>query len=352
MNRRHRGPVFAAAFLAVASLAPQALALNSTEVDVVPDMTPEGRRVAPPAPGHPVYYLPLIEGIVEKGPQSAGEKISKDDVGRFVTGALTQLGYLVANPKPRANSKGEICYADGTVVTVPEHPSHKRRFVVNASGGIPLTVGMIKAADGPYSTQGALNYLTDNGKPPLARVLVYSDPVHGPVLGGLPTQIIVFHWGTANPSVIDDPTGGTPDQTLNADFMMALVAGHSLSNLNRGWISDELIIQGGSQDRYFVAVSSYDFAAFQKDGKKVLLWRTLMSVPSAGLENFDQVALTLVKAGGPFFGREASRPQLIDLPVTPAGHVVVGTPEVKDYRDAPPSQGQPAATPAQSPVRP
>lgn len=73
---------------------------KETQVAVNVDLTPEGRKVSPPSPGHPVYYFPLLGGYRELGAIVAGEKKpAPDAVAHLVAKALASSGYFVASQK-------------------------------------------------------------------------------------------------------------------------------------------------------------------------------------------------------------------------------------------------------------
>jgi len=88
-------------------------------------------------------------------------------------------------------------------------------------------------------------------------------------------------------------------------------------------------------------VSAYDFEAYRASNRVVLLWQAKMSAPSDTLAEFSDALVALARAGGPLFGRETVRPATLVLPVTPDGHVEIGTPEVKDYSYALPYNSPP-----------
>jgi len=222
-----------------------------TEVDVVVDMTPQGRKVAPPSPGHPVYYLPVMGGFQELGTVVAGAPPPPPPVAvaKAVAQGLASQGY----------------------------------FVVDAA-----------------HRQAAL--------------------------------VLAIHWGSLNPQIEKDPVTG--DRVFfNQHQMLAMTGGNTLGHLDLNF-EREAVLQGAERDRYFVAITAYDFEAYHQRHKKVMLWQAKMSVPSERLALGD-VLTVLVRAGAPLFGRETVRPKMLILPVTPEGRVEIGVPTVKDYEDAP-----------------
>jgi len=242
---------------------------RKTEVDVVVDLTPEGRKVKGPTPSNPIYYLPVMGGYQALGAAVAGEP-----------------------PPPPPNEVAHL-------------------------------VAVELAKQGYWTTQ------THRQKDRT----VYSPP---------PSLVLAIHWGYLNP-VKDTP--GVPDAgttpIYNEDQMLALVGGNTLNNLDLGF-EREGVIRGAEQNRYFVVVTAFDFLAYQKTRKRVQLWQAKMSVASNGV-TLGEALPALVKAGGPLFGRETKRPQMLILPVTPEGRVDIGAPTVKDYEDAPSPAPVPSA---------
>ena len=110
--------------LVVAALCPALSAgARSTEVNVIVDFTPEGRKVAHPNPGNPAYYYPVMGSFEELGAGEAGEKAPKQwDVAHVAALELAKQGYLKMNPTPYVNAAGQVTYRDGTVVMVPANP--------------------------------------------------------------------------------------------------------------------------------------------------------------------------------------------------------------------------------------
>jgi hypothetical protein len=336
--------------LVVAALCPALSAgARSTEVNVIVDFTPEGRKVAHPNPGNPAYYYPVMGSFEELGAGEAGEKAPKQwDVAHVAALELAKQGYLKMNPTPYVNAAGQVTYRDGTVVMVPANPIPGRPLALNAPGNIPLTRAMLEAPDGAYSLKAARTASAPRAESPLpaTAVLQATDPIHGPVMSGMPNLILSFQYGYANPeSASFDGTTNDPIKNIyfNQRQMYGLVTGNTLKNLDLD-IDREAAMERAGQDRYFVMVSAYDFEAYRTSRKVVLLWQAKMSAPSDSLAQFTDALNALVWAGGPYFGRETARPATVVLPVTPDGRVDIGTPEVKNYSESPPpSPSGPAA---------
>ena len=330
--------------LLIGALGPSPASAKSTEVNVVVDFTPEGRKVAHPDAGNPAYYYPVLGGFEELGAGEAGEKAPRQwDVAHVVAVELAKQGYVRMSPSPYVNSSGQITYRDGTVVMVAAHPVPGRAPALNPPGGIPLTRTMLEAPDGPYSLKARKAAPAAGGRAgvsPVVEVLQAADPVHGPVMKGQPSLILSFQYGYANPQVASfDSATNDPITSVNFNQMqmLGLVAGHTIKDLGLDFDRDA-VMQRAEQDRYFVMVSAYDFEAYRASHKVVLLWQAKMSASSDSLGQFSDALNALAWAGGPYFGRETTRPATVILPVTPDGRVEIGVPTVKDYTDAPPPE--------------
>jgi len=325
--------LLACALLFIGLAPAPAMAAKQTEVDVVVDFTPEGRQLQHPTVQNPAFYIPLPAGFQELGSPIGGEKQpSPYEVLHFIALQLSTQGYRNASPSVRVNKAGELIYADGTVLRVPRVPGGPGSPLFSENG-IPLAYSLLQASSGPYSLQAAsaLRRAKPQELPLLARIFATVDPVHGPVLAGMPTIILTIHYGYMIPQMDDFGDGKIFE---NQNQMLGLVAGNTLAHLGVDFAGQDLI-QKAELDRYFVMLTAFDYQAYVKGRKKVMLWQAKMSAPFHGLGSFGEVIPVLVAAGAPFFGRETVRPKILVLPVTPEGHVEIGTPTVKDYEDGP-----------------
>jgi len=146
-----------------------------------------------------------------------------------------------------------------------------------------------------------------------------------------PDLVIDIAWGYIGPAA-GDPTNtldtdGATSSAKTKKEMNNLVLGHTvadvmpLESFNR-----QQFLEAAKQNRYFLILTAYDYAAFAQKNNHLLLWRTNMSVPTTGVYLSD-VLVSLVNAGGPLFGNETvNHPK---LQAVPEGHVEVGTPVEK-----------------------
>ncbi len=104
-------PLLGACFLAAA---------QARDVDVNGDVTEAGRRVEPPTPAHPAYYLAVVGGYQERGQARGGERVPYDsDVLPRLGQVLAQQGYLPSKlgPVPVGAAPG------GSAIALSPQPS-------------------------------------------------------------------------------------------------------------------------------------------------------------------------------------------------------------------------------------
>jgi len=153
-----------------------------------------------------------------------------------------------------------------------------------------------------------------------------------------PTVLLVFHWGSLNPDIMRTPFG---TMLLNEKKMTALVAGNTVENLNP-FSERQDALRAEYQDRYFVMVSAYDYAAATQR-KKIPLWRAKMSMPSHHVSLVDAVPV-LIASGAPLLGRDTLRPVWVTKPLERQGTVNLGELNVEEY-------AQPTAKPTEESTR-
>ncbi len=139
--------------------------------------------------------------------------------------------------------------------------------------------------------------------------------------------VVTFHWGYANPQIEKDDSGNETFYNLNQ--MYSLVGGRALSKADLNF-ERAAITEAAREDRYFVIVTAFDFNAYMKQKKRIMLWRTQMSVPSVGIDQ-DTALPALVSAGGALMGRETNLPKQIFSDLGRQGEVEIGTATVEEY---------------------
>lgn len=146
-----------------------------------------------------------------------------------------------------------------------------------------------------------------------------------------PEQLLVFWWGSMNPQIEDFGSNDPADQVFfNEREMLALVGAYKSTGI-APWQSDDLWT-AARDDRYFIILMAFDFAAARQRQKK-LLWMAKMSTESVGT-SLPDVIPALVASGGPAFGRDTP-PSFVDSGQSlKEGRVILAPLEIKEYLPA------------------
>ena len=148
------------------------------------------------------------------------------------------------------------------------------------------------------------------------------------------SQLLVFQWGAIDPKIEEmdfsvDEENPLMGQTFwNERELLDLLAGKSANQPMPSWKREKMRNEAVA-GRYFVRLLAYDYEAAKKKQKK-LLWHARVSTYSDGATLSD-VLPTLIKAGGPHFGRATKRPVVVALPIGRAATVELGESAVKEY---------------------
>lgn len=243
----------------------------------------------------------------------AAEKTAAEDVSP----RLAKTGAYVFNLLPKSLQKNP--YMDMTFHTEytpygrtlpsasPEHPVYYalrdagyRQLGWNGAGETVPDAAALK--------NGMVKALAKNG-------FLATDKEHPPGL------LIMYFWGTHNRP--DDQTAEEfPDQLRKNILERALlIGGKDLAdnvNFNMQWggsrknnvEKQQYLNEQADEDIYYVVASAYDFTPLAQKGKeRKLVWRTTMTVNSAGLMMAETLP-PLVASGAVFFGRETVEPEI------------------------------------------
>lgn len=175
----------------------------------------------------------------------------------------------------------------------------------------------------------------------LAKVLASQGFIRTKVGGPMPQIALTLSWGTANLATEDTPgvdpfTGQIPDPDADPDATTATpvplhktaetwtpsVLAYNMKEMRQLLGLDKPNWQGASltdndrlneamhTDRVYLSVVAFDMPELVKK-KKVVLWRTRMSIDSLDRSLPDSFAIMLASAA-PYFGRNTDTPVLID----------------------------------------
>ncbi len=145
-----------------------------------------------------------------------------------------------------------------------------------------------------------------------------------------PDQVLIFWWGSMNPEIQDFGSNDPLEQVFfNEGEMLALVGAYKSSGIASTQYHD--LRAAARDDRYFIILMAYDFAAARLRQKK-LLWMAKMSTESVGTY-LPEVISALVASGGPAFGRDTP-PSFVDSELALGGKVILAPLEVKEVLPA------------------
>lgn len=94
----------------------------------------------------------------------------------------------------------------------------------------------------------------------------------------------------------------------------------------------EVLVDQAALELYYVVASAYDYTAAAANQRR-LLWRTRMTVSSAGL-SLPQSLPPLIASAGPYFGKDVPEPQVLNRRVHD-GKVEIGTSRVVNSSETP-----------------
>ncbi len=143
-----------------------------------------------------------------------------------------------------------------------------------------------------------------------------------------PEQVLVFWWGSLNP-IIEDFGSNDPSQQVffNEREMLALIGAYK-TQMRAPW-QEQDFRRHARDDRYYVILMAFDFAAAKRREKK-LLWMAKMSTESHGT-NLPEVIPALVASGAPVFGRDTKPEEINSGDVLKQENVTLAPLEVKEY---------------------
>jgi hypothetical protein len=157
----------------------------------------------------------------------------------------------------------------------------------------------------------------------------------GMKLAPSPSLLLVFRWGDIKSIMYRDVSydyadGGMPHAVYDRKALGPAIhlVGANKANLADESLRNDLLSAAGDE-RYYVTIAAYDFAAYYNHHKKILLWVTKMSIPKQELD-MEEVVVPLIETGTPFLGRETTTPRVVDIG-GPNGNGEAGTPVFKGY---------------------
>jgi hypothetical protein len=284
----------------VFSLLPKSFQKNpSLDLTVITEMTEAGKKLPPVSPSAPAYFITQSGGFKQLGHAPGNEKsLSQEQVEKILTHSLATNGYLPAQP-PATPPSIVIIYVWG---------SHN--LLVEGDADNPSLSG-----------QAVARNLLDRAA----------------LVGGekFAKQMLDMFQQADSLAISTSASSRMP----SADGLGPAVGPAQLEMMNPVYLfklrnpKNEFLVDQMAEDVYYVVASAYDYKALTEK-KRLLLWRTRMTVATQGVSQ-EQTLPTLIASAGPYFGKEMTESEILTRRVR-EGSVEVGTPTVVE----------PAATPA------
>ena len=255
------------------SLLPASLQKNPRlNYTVMTEKTDAGKRLAPVSPGQPAYYVAFSAGFREIGDTYYGEKtLTPDTVEKILAKSLATTGYL---PADAAHPP--------TLLIIYSWGAHNR--VSETESQVEVEANLLDSA----ALVGGERFARK-----LSKMVLQTDEMAGP------RQLVDF----ANPINLYRDSG------YKHNAMLDQAVG----------------------DLYFVVASAYDYQTAAAN-QRTLLWRSRMTVSSAGVSQ-EQTLPALIISAAPYFGRDMQEPEVFNQ--RREGHVNVGPIRVMDVGRTP-----------------
>ncbi len=305
------------------NLLPRAFQKNPrVDFNVVTEMTKEGRQAPQASPSAPIYYVDQPGSFVERGlGAAAGE--TRPAVARMqkaLQEALAQSGYRPASEGHPPSIA--IIYAWGS------HTSATREDVSDPDAG----------GGDAISNEARVNDMIERAR------IVGGEKFATDLIKAMAEEGAARR-ATAQPR--GDPTGTVATQPNTAgEAAGALTSLFSpVERFRRKSDKNRSLMEDATGSVYFVVASAYDFSS-ARTNSKILLWRTKMSVSSAGLSMGDTMP-SLITAAGPFFGKDMPEVEVLNQRLHRTGTVRLAPMEVEEfYESGKAPKLKPEATPA------
>ena len=292
----------------VFSLLPKSLQKNPRlDLTVITEMTEEGKKRPPVSPDKPAYFQAFSGGYHILGARTGSERtVPEAELTKLLTRSLATNGYLPASP-----------------------PAHPPSLIVMYTWGSHNLLVEGDAENATLSAEAVARNLLD-------RAALVGGTKFATELKELFERANELN--NSNRTAPPDPTGTVPDQQpmLGADQMAFM---NPVEMFKRGSDKNEFLVDQAARDVYYVVASAYDYAAMQAN-RRVLLWRTRMTVAAQGVAEQESLP-TLVLAAAPYFGKDMPEPEILSKRSVREGTVEVGTPTVVEPTNQSPAKSAP-----------
>jgi hypothetical protein len=282
----------------VFSLLPKSFQKNPLlELTVITEMTEAGKRLPPVSSAAPAYFELFTNGPRQLGhAQGSGKTLPEEEIRRLLIRSLAANGYQPAQPPAQPPSL-LILYTWGSHFMLTEGDDEN-----------PVLSGNMVARN-----------LLDRA------ALVGGEKFARKLLDLFEQADAMSLAGASRP-----PPGG------ESVFTPALMDFANPVNLfKRADPKNEFLFDQAASDVFYVVASAYDYQSVTEK-RRLLLWRTRMTVAAAGVSALQSLP-TLVQNAAPYFGKDMAEAAILSRRVMREGRVEIGTPTVVEPSAAPPA---------------
>jgi len=304
------------------SLLPKSLQRRpSLDFHVITEVTASGKKLTPPTPERPAYYLEQAGKFTQLGTNAVGNEHPPDvtELERAMQSALAAGSYRPAAPStPLPRYVVVFNYGSFARFSTDADDFQQMVAVEQVYQGTIDPPPPFVPVDGDRSASSLLRLVMAN-PPDRTDVLQRAELIGGEKFAHDLNDTFEKEATYEQTYMGLGPVGDDQGSPFNR-FMRA---NENLMNL----------VEDSFSSCYFVVASAFDYSAM-KQGKKVLLWRTKMTVNSIGISMPESLP-PLLAAAGPYFGKDMTDAVTITQRISREGHVKVGTPTVVDDNGAP-----------------
>ncbi len=270
------------------------------EFNVITEMTPEGRKVAPPSPGQPIYYVAQAGKFIRTGSALTDNEHAppRADLEQAMQRALAANGFVV----------GELPAHRPGLVVVFNYGSH--------SMDPPLPPELADEVVTPPQTAEELLPIIAHDVNLQADLIERAALIGGNAFALRLKRALIEEVANMTTNYDMQPNGQLPVSPNPASPFQLFLSGKDSDLVGH-------LVEDAFHSCYFVVASAYDYDAMSH-GQKRLLWRTKMTVDASGV-NMTETLAPLIASAGPYFGRDMAEASIVEKRISREGKVEIGT---------------------------
>lgn len=296
----------------------------SLDFHVITELTPEGKKVAPPTADRPAYYIAQPGKFTQAGNNTPANEHAPDltVLTHAMQRALASSHYVPATPGSPLPAIAVVfnygsfarfsteAYDFETDQAMAQLNEQARDTAARSGGDAPgdLMTGSFAGSDSDRDADSLLPIVLAHKQERddvLRRAALIGGDKFAHDLAEAFNQEAKYREAGGGAGLSPSMDGASPfHRFINANEESLMLVDESFSGC------------------YFVVASAYDYVAM-KHGQRVLLWRTKMTVNSSGIAMSESLP-SLVVAAGPYFGKEMTTAVTLTRKIDREGRVEVG----------------------------